>query len=337
MTDLPYHKSLRLENFTAFADASFEFVPGINVFVGENGTGKTHVMKAMYGAQLIGSGAGKEIYETLEDLFQTRDIADLIRLGSKLGYSRAGGDFGGQQWSFAVSGGKERGIAESRLTRSVERPVFIPAIDMMGHTKAFLAAANLVVLDFDLTCTDLVALMGLQRRNGAQPADLSELLASRLGGTLEYDEVDGRFYLVTPLGRMPMPMVAEGLRKVATLVRLLQMGWLSPGTTLFWDEPEVNINPKLMYDLIGVILALARRGVQVFLATHSYVILKELDLQATGDDKIRFFNLHGRKLGTKVSWADTLSELEPNPILQHYGSLFDRDMRRAVKAERARG
>ena len=44
-----HHRSLRLQNFTAFADATFEFVPGVNVLVGENGTGKTHALKALYG------------------------------------------------------------------------------------------------------------------------------------------------------------------------------------------------------------------------------------------------------------------------------------------------
>ena len=41
-------KSLKLKNFTAFGEAAFTFAPGLNVIVGENGTGKTHVLKAAY-------------------------------------------------------------------------------------------------------------------------------------------------------------------------------------------------------------------------------------------------------------------------------------------------
>ena len=55
MSERAYHQSLRLRNFTAFAAAEFDFVPGVNVFVGENGTGKTHVMKALYAMQLTQS------------------------------------------------------------------------------------------------------------------------------------------------------------------------------------------------------------------------------------------------------------------------------------------
>jgi energy-coupling factor transporter ATP-binding protein EcfA2 len=43
-----YVKKLSLKNFTVFKDARFEFVNGINVFIGENGTGKTHLLKLMY-------------------------------------------------------------------------------------------------------------------------------------------------------------------------------------------------------------------------------------------------------------------------------------------------
>lgn len=37
-----------LQNFTVFEQARFELSPGINVLIGENGTGKTHVFKALY-------------------------------------------------------------------------------------------------------------------------------------------------------------------------------------------------------------------------------------------------------------------------------------------------
>lgn len=39
---------LALKNFTVFEDAKFEFCPGINVLIGENASGKTHVLKLLY-------------------------------------------------------------------------------------------------------------------------------------------------------------------------------------------------------------------------------------------------------------------------------------------------
>ena len=43
-------KCIGLKNFTVFEDFQLEVSSGINVFVGENGTGKTHLLKALYAA-----------------------------------------------------------------------------------------------------------------------------------------------------------------------------------------------------------------------------------------------------------------------------------------------
>lgn len=41
---------LQLYRFTAFERLELDLSPGINVFIGTNGTGKTHLMKAAYAA-----------------------------------------------------------------------------------------------------------------------------------------------------------------------------------------------------------------------------------------------------------------------------------------------
>ena len=41
---------VKLERFTAFGHLDLELSPGINVLVGANGTGKTHLMKVCYAA-----------------------------------------------------------------------------------------------------------------------------------------------------------------------------------------------------------------------------------------------------------------------------------------------
>tara|TARA_Y100001970_G_scaffold294169_1_gene447896 strand:+ start:12237 stop:12404 length:168 start_codon:yes stop_codon:yes gene_type:complete len=39
--------NLQLKNFTAFTDLVIDFSPGINIVIGENGTGKTQLLKAV--------------------------------------------------------------------------------------------------------------------------------------------------------------------------------------------------------------------------------------------------------------------------------------------------
>ena len=38
-------KTLEVKNFTAFPEAQLDFAEGLNVIIGENGTGKTHLLK----------------------------------------------------------------------------------------------------------------------------------------------------------------------------------------------------------------------------------------------------------------------------------------------------
>lgn len=331
MPDHPHHQSLRLQNFTAFKDTELEFVPGVNAFVGENGTGKTHVMKAMYAAQLPQSRRGMDFSERLQRIFQTTNITDLIRLGTAADtWSRFSGAYSGQDWVFDFQSVTNSWTGTVTEITNAERPVFIPAIDMMGHTKGFIAAANEINLDFDQTIIDIVSLLSLERSNLYEYTVILNGISELLGGDLEYNPNDGRFFLVTDLGRLAMPLVAEGLRKIATLLRLVQNKWLTPGTTLFWDEPEVNLNPKLMDEVVGAILQLTRQGIQVFIATHSYVILKELDLQAKQTDTLRYFSFERAIDGTKVNSCDDFISLDPNPILEQYNYLYDRELTRAT-------
>lgn len=332
MSDHPVHQTLELYNFTAFREVKLEFASGINVFVGENGTGKTHIMKALYAFQLS-EARDENIRQLLKDLFQTKSVDDLIRQGTpKDAPAEAHGLYGKKDWAYAIHPRDAVALSVNVKAPAPSRPVFIPAIDMMGHTKGFSEAYEEVRLDFDRTCIDIVRLMALERSSSGVSL-LPDVFTRILGGELE-QEKDGRFYLVNEHGRLPMPIVAEGLRKIATLVRLSQNGWLTPGTTLFWDEPEVNLNPILMDEVIGAVLAMARSGVQVFLATHSYVILKELDLQATEKDDIRFFSFQPGEQGTIVSSTDEFTSLQPNAILDQYNSLYDRELTRATGRNR---
>ena len=41
---------IETENFTVFKDITIPFGKGLNVLVGENGVGKTHIMKLAYAA-----------------------------------------------------------------------------------------------------------------------------------------------------------------------------------------------------------------------------------------------------------------------------------------------
>lgn len=324
MSEPAHFTHLELTNFTVFREASFDFVDQVNVFVGENGSGKTHLMKVMYSVQLamvrddLASAYFPRVFraEPVELITQTaRSQEAAVEIKQKIRQNT----FWHKIEFRADSQPKSGGHSFARF-----RPVFIPSFDMIGHTRRFLTTYDEYQIDFDLTHRDIVSLLlAPEKRNlNGQFAELLEMLRAKTGGDVE--EENERFYLKTPNGRQPMPMVAEGLRKLATLSQLIRNGWFQPGTALFWDEPETNLNPSLMDEVVHAILELSRHGVQVFIATHSYLLLKELEIQRRKSDSLRYFALERQETETRVHPADSYLELSPNLIEEQYLSVYDR-------------
>ena len=136
--------------------------------------------------------------------------------------------------------------------------------------------------------------------------------------------------------RLSSGMTAEGFRKIGVLQRLLGNGSLNPGSTgpLLWDEPESNLNPKLMKDLVQVLLELARNGQQVILATHDYVLLKWFDLlmDKGRGDQVRFHVL-SRDADSGQVRRDSMDDyraIEPNAIADTFNELTKEQVARKM-------
>lgn len=77
---------------------------------------------------------------------------------------------------------------------------------------------------------------------------------------------------------MEAHLVAEGLRKLASILYLILNGEINKNTILFWDEPESNLNPALIRVVAGFIRELEKCGLQIFIATHDYLLTHMLSL-----------------------------------------------------------
>jgi predicted ATP-dependent endonuclease of OLD family len=60
-------KSLEIKKFTVFAKASIEFSKGLNVIIGDNATGKSHLLKLGYSVMHLLSGHSNIQSSTLAD------------------------------------------------------------------------------------------------------------------------------------------------------------------------------------------------------------------------------------------------------------------------------
>ena len=77
-----------------------------------------------------------------------------------------------------------------------------------------------------------------------------------------------------------MSMTAGGIKKLGIYTTLINNRQLEHGTVLFLDEPEVELHPRAVIALGEMVYHFSKSGIQVFVSTHSYFLLKQLELIA---------------------------------------------------------
>jgi energy-coupling factor transporter ATP-binding protein EcfA2 len=291
-------QQVTFQNFTGLPNATWALSPGLNVIVGENGLGKSHFLKAVYALLRAHkeaknrSALEKAYADKLMAVFRPESLGRLVK--RKQGRARCEIKLDMQDADLSAE------IAFATNAKTQVDVIRVPA-DPLRQTAAFLPTRELVTLcpwfvplydgyhvEFDETWRDTVSLLGLPTVKGPREREVAAMIApleEAIGGKVLVDSKTGKFYLQIPgEGQMEMPLVAEGLRKVAMLVRLISTGALLQQGYLFWDEPEANLNPKLQAVVARSIVALAQSGIQVFVATHSLFLLRELDMLTTPPD-----------------------------------------------------
>jgi predicted ATPase len=127
---------------------------------------------------------------------------------------------------------------------------------------------------------------------------------------------------------MEMPLVAEGLRKLAMLARLISTGVLLEQGYLFWDEPETNLNPKLIKTLAASLLHLADAGIQIFIASHSLFLLREVEILSRAPAypslRCRYFALASGDEGVTLEQGDQIDDLHTLTLLDEELAQSDR-------------
>ena len=112
------------------------------------------------------------------------------------------------------------------------------------------------------------------------------------------------------------------------LSRLIATGSLLEKGMLFWDEPEANLNPKLIREVARAILRICGSDVQVIVATHSLFLLREFEIllkNEFSDVEQQYFALrHDDDLGVQVSQSGEMGGIEPLLLLDEELKQSDR-------------
>lgn len=375
---------LQLKNFTAFNELVIDFSPGINIVIGENGTGKTQLLKAVLALrapEARAEQAEEQLARKLCRLYHplSEQVGELRRAGTRGDALLSVTSSSGQSISARFNGSAEAVKVSIGALDGTAPAIFIPTKEVLSLVRGLTAdQPDLPTIQriFDDGYLDLASQLVREGANDLNAkiqldpkfASIVPRLANLIGG--QYLLENGRFvfepgryeekgaatrskaqhaqiyqdstewkFVPTSKHRLSSGMTAEGFRKIGVLQRLLSNGSLSPGASgpLLWDEPESNLNPKLMKDLVLALLELARNGQQIILATHDYVLLKWFDLlmDKGKGDQVRFHRLYRGEDGENIRYEtqSDYSIVGRSAISNTFAELYDEDVKRALGSD----
>lgn len=341
-------KSLKLKNFTVFSEVTFSFGKNLNVIVGENGTGKSHLLKAVYAGLAqshdhllekqrnprfdgffdingrLNKILGSEVESSIIHRSSSKShIPQNQELSIEYNFCQTAFDFS-YQMRPSFDEATEELLGASMVTMPpyihapkefvALTPVLLPTRELLSIYPNFLSLYDSTHVPFEASWRDACGLLGkpyIKKLASAELLKIQNLIEESVGGKLRLDD-SGRFYLTTSIGKMEMHMVAEGWRKLGMIAQLIANGSLTPGCAFLWDEPEANLNPRLIKVVAKIIADLSTAGIQVFIATHSLFLLRELHIlqkQSSGALENRYFSLKRSNQGAEVKQGDSMDQI----------------------------
>jgi len=162
-------KKLTLKQFTVFEQAEFEFCDGINVLIGENGTGKSHLLKVMYclmkASEEADTDREKKMQQAIPEEWVGQKISHVFRpvgegfqrlISRRVGGATANIDLLTDCGETGVRLTSQGNLYLDRNTlKPNERSIFIPSREVLSICSSLRSAYETVNLNFDETYYDL--------------------------------------------------------------------------------------------------------------------------------------------------------------------------------------
>lgn len=341
----------------AHSELSINNIPSINVIIGKNDTGKTGLLKLFYATvkslevySLKSKQSDvvfkKELSDKLHDTFMPRKngLGDLVQKGSKekldVNITIVGNNGKYKQPIYFSFGDRtEKSITTciehvKPLTNSSINALFVPAKEVLtAFTDIRNIRENFYGVGFDDTYLDLIKALSLETTKGRVATELSQVnksLEDLFEGKIEQTgQKEQPFIFKKGNQQFAMQQTAEGIKKIGILTTLITNRQLGKGTILFMDEPETALHPDAVRQLVEMLVAMSKAGVQIFLASHSYFVIKQLANCAKRDDlNVCCWNLK-RERGKPVSnsFNDLIDGVLPsNSIIDEALKMYDEEI-----------
>lgn len=331
-----------LQNFGPLAEVSWPGLGPINLVIGGNGTGKTFLLKALYSAMRTleeykrgddQRTAAEILADKLYWTFQPEKIGDLVAKGAE-GLLTLSLELDGQKfrYSFGRDTTKQIATLENHVPPRSSNSVFLPAKEVLSlHQITLKSREQDQTFGFDDTYLDLARALRrvpTKGKNFAEFAESRQRLEGILDGKVEYDEASGRWQFRRGNLRFPIGVTAEGVKKIAILDTLLGNRYLDLSSIVFIDEPEAALHPSAISEFLDIVALLAAGGLQFFLASHSYFVVKKLHLIAQ-ERKMSVPVLSAE--GAQWTQADLKDGMPDNPIIRESIRLYREEVGLALQ------
>jgi hypothetical protein len=184
-------KSLTLENLTVFADADLSFSDGLNVFIGGNGSGKTHLLKMLYSIPAVSWEEGRRsqgaaptktamqarLADKIVGVFRPEALGRLARRIRGRSRCRAKLAFQDERRDIALSfstASKAEVVIDTLPSAWVETaPAYIPTRELLTIYPNFLSIYKSRFLELEETWRDTCVLLGMPVRPGPRDGEIT--------------------------------------------------------------------------------------------------------------------------------------------------------------------
>ncbi|OGB72162.1 MAG: ATPase [Burkholderiales bacterium RIFOXYC12_FULL_65_23] len=333
---------IKLKNFGPLTGIHWSSLGKINLIIGGNGSGKTFLLKAIYSSLRTleeykrgdeKRSASEILWEKLYWTFQAEKIGDLVSKGADAPLSSAVTiDQDVFSYSFGKDTSKQISSLDNLVPPRASNSIFLPAKEVLSLHQIILKSREQdKVFGFDDTYFDLAKALRISTskgRNYDEFAKSRRQLEEILGGVVEYDEASGRWLFVKGRHKFPIGVTAEGIKKIAILDTLLGNRYLDTNSVVLIDEPESALHPTAISQLLDIVAMLAERGIQFFMASHSYFVVKKLYLIA----QERGWSVPViSATGSRWVCDDLKNGMPDNPIIAESIRLYQQEVELALK------
>lgn len=344
--------SVDIRNFLTFGTVKIDRLASVNLLIGPTDCDSETLLKLLYGVtkslenfktsqSAIPQSFKKVLSEKLLNTFQPRKngLGELVNRGQLEKLSAEIVFENNQRIHFSFGESTATNIVDCTEDHEIDKAqdernsIFVPAKEVLTAFDAIaLTRERFNIIGFDDTYYDLILDLRVPVQQGRVINEFSQVnneLEKLFEGTIVQGTKENPFLFKKGKTEFSMPLTAEGIKKVGILTTLIKNRRLSRNTILFMDEPETALHPKAVRSLAEMIVMMGNAGVQVFITSHNYFLIKQLAIIAKRDKtSINCFSLKkDRDQPISYDISDLRNGIPDNQIINEALEMFNDEIK----------